>query len=265
MELRYKKLARRGVRTLEAYNQQVRQLPLPTSPAADAEEDPQELPYIVIVIDELADLMMVASREVEESITRLAQMARAVGIHLVLATQRPSVDVITGLIKANFPARISFRVASRIDSRTILDANGAESLLGRGDMLFLPPGSSRLMRAHGPMVTEEEVSRVADYLRARGRPVYNESILESPEDRQGPASSDGARDPLYDKAVRLVAEMGKASTSALQRRLRIGYGRAASLLDAMEADGIVGPPEGSRPREVLVKPDFFEEIDNRIQ
>jgi S-DNA-T family DNA segregation ATPase FtsK/SpoIIIE len=182
-----------------------------------------------------------------------------------LATQRPSVDVITGLIKANFPARISFRVATRIDSRTILDSNGAEALLGRGDMLFLPPGSSRLMRAHGPMVTEEEVTRVADYLRAQGRPAYNESILQTPEERRGPGNPDGGRDELYDQAVRLVVEMGKASTSALQRRLRIGYGRAASLLDAMESDGIIGPPEGSRPREVLVKPDFFDEIDNRLQ
>jgi len=263
MELRYKKLAKRGVRTLEAYNDQVRQLSIPG--LSDADDDAhEELPYIVIVIDELADLMMVASREVEEAITRLAQMARAVGIHLILATQRPSVDVITGLIKANFPARISFRVASKIDSRTILDANGAETLLGKGDMLFLPPGSSRLMRAHGPMVTEEEVTRVADYLRGLARPVYNESILQSPEERRGAGESDGATDELYDKAVRLVVEMGKASTSALQRRLRIGYGRAASLLDAMESDGIVGPPEGSRPREVLVKPDFFDEVDNRL-
>ncbi len=263
MEERYKKLAKRGVRSLEAYNDHIRQLPIPGIGQAEKEEDREALPYIVIVIDELADLMMVASRDVEDSITRLAQMARAVGIHLILATQRPSVDVITGLIKANFPARISFRVASKIDSRTILDANGAETLLGRGDMLFLPPGSSRIMRAHGPMVTEEEVSRVADYLKAQGRPVYNESILESPEERSARMEPDGNLDPLYDTAVRLVVAMGKASTSAMQRRLRIGYGRAASLLDAMEADGIVGPPEGSKPREILVRADYFEEIDNR--
>lgn len=262
MENRYKKLATRGVRTLEAYNDQIRQLPIPGFGEEDPEDNHEELPYIVIVIDELADLMMVAARDVEESITRLAQMARAVGIHLILATQRPSVDVITGLIKANFPARISFRVATKIDSRTILDANGAQCLLGRGDMLFLPPGSSRLTRAHGPMVTEDEVTRVTDYLRAQGKPAYNESILESPEERHGKGDSDGSNDELYDRAARLVVEMGKASTSALQRRLRIGYGRAASLLDAMEADGMVGPPEGSRPREVLVKPDYFEEIDN---
>jgi S-DNA-T family DNA segregation ATPase FtsK/SpoIIIE len=262
MEGRYKKLARRSVRTLEAYNEQIRQLPPPAMDEQDKEDDRTGLPYIVIVIDELADLMMVAPKDVETCITRLAQMARAVGIHLVLATQRPSVDVITGLIKANFPARISFRVASKVDSRTILDANGAESLLGRGDMLFLPPGSSRLMRAHGPMVTEEEVTRVADYLKAQGKPAYNESILELPEERRAP-EADGSNDALYEDAARLVVDMGKASTSALQRRLRIGYGRAASLLDAMEADGIVGPPDGSRPREVLVKPDFFEEFDDR--
>ena len=263
MEGRYKKLAKRGVRTLEAYNEHIRRMPIPAVGEIENDEDRDTLPYIVIVIDELADLMMVASRDVEDSITRLAQMARAVGIHLILATQRPSVNVITGLIKANFPARISFRVASKIDSRTILDANGAETLLGRGDMLFLPPGSSRLMRAHGPMVTEEEVTRVADYLKAQGKPTYNESILESPEERRARMEPDGNLDPLYDSAIRLVVSMGKASTSALQRRLRIGYGRAASLLDAMEADGMVGPPDGSRPREILVSADYFEEIDNR--
>ena len=264
MEGRYKKLAKRGVRTLDAYNEHIQQLPIPGfgDEPENEEQEREPLPYIVIVIDELADLMMMVSRDVEDSITRLAQMARAVGIHLILATQRPSVDVITGLIKANFPARISFRVATKIDSRTILDSNGAECLLGRGDMLFLPPGSSRLMRAHGAMVTEEEVTRVVDFLKTQGKPAYNESILETPEERRASMGSDGATDELYDKAVRLVVEMGKASTSALQRRLRIGYGRAASLLDAMEADDIVGPPDGSRPREVLVKPDYFEEIDN---
>ncbi len=262
MEGRYKKLAKRGVRSLDAYNDHIKQMPIPGIGEPDDEEERDPLPYIVIVIDELADLMMVASRDVEESITRLAQMARAVGIHLILATQRPSVDVITGLIKANFPARVSFRVASKIDSRTILDSNGAESLLGRGDMLFLPPGSARLMRAHGPMVTEDEVMRVADYLKAQGKPTYNERILESPEERRESMEPDGATDELYDKAARLVVDMGKGSTSALQRRLRIGYGRAASILDAMEADGIIGPPEGSKPREVLVKSSYFEEIDN---
>jgi S-DNA-T family DNA segregation ATPase FtsK/SpoIIIE len=263
MESRYKKLAKRGVRALEAYNDQVRQLPIPGLDSdSDGDEDREPLPYIVIVIDELADLMMTAAREVEESITRLAQMARAVGIHLVLATQRPSVDVITGLIKANFPARISFRVASKVDSRTILDSNGAEQLLGRGDMLFLPPGSSRLMRVHGPLVTEDEVMRVADFLKKQGQPTYNEDILETPEERRETGDGDGEVDALYDDAVRIVVDMGKASTSVLQRRLRIGYGRAASLLDAMEREGVIGPPDGSKPRAVLIdRKDYFSEAE----
>jgi len=262
METRYKKLATRGVRTLEAYNDQVKQLDIPGLIGEDdAGEAPTPLPYIVIVIDELADLMMTAAREVEESITRLAQMARAVGIHLILATQRPSVDVITGLIKANFPARISFRTTSKVDSRTILDSNGAEQLLGRGDMLFMPPGSSRLMRVHGSLVTEEEVTRVVDFLKAQGQPVYNERILEPPaESQEAEDGGDGELDEVYDDAVRIVFEMGKASTSALQRRLRIGYGRAASLLDGMQRAGIVGPPDGSKPRVVLVKKeDYYSE------
>ena len=259
MEARYKKLADRGVRNLEVYNEHTKQLPIPglSDESSDAGGDRERLPYIVIVIDELADLMMTAPREVEESITRLAQMARAVGIHLILATQRPSVDVITGLIKANFPARISFRVASKVDSRTILDSNGAEQLLGRGDMLFLPPGSSRLMRVHGPLVTEEEVTQVVEFLKTQGKPAYNERILESPEERAGPAETDGEIDELYEEARRIVIEMGKASTSVLQRRLRIGYGRAASLLDAMERDGIIGPPDGTKPREVLINRDDY--------
>jgi DNA segregation ATPase FtsK/SpoIIIE, S-DNA-T family len=253
MESRYKKLAKRGVRNLEVYNEQVKQLPIPgINDQVDAEEERDPLPYIVIIIDELADLMMTSPREVEESITRLAQMARAVGIHLILATQRPSVDVITGLIKANFPARISFRVASKVDSRTILDSNGAEQLLGRGDMLFLPPGSSRLMRVHGPLVTEEEVALVVEFLKRQGRPAYNQQILESPDERGNLGESDGTVDEFYDDAVKIVVDMGKASTSVLQRRLRIGYGRAASLLDAMERDGIIGPPDGTKPRAVLV-------------
>ena len=253
MEGRYKKLAKRGVRTLEAYNEQIKQLPIPgLNDQVVDEEDREPLPYIVIIIDELADLMMTAPREVEESITRLAQMARAVGIHLILATQRPSVDVITGLIKANFPARISFRVASKVDSRTILDSNGAEQLLGRGDMLFLPPGSSRLARVHGPLVTEEEVAAVVEFLKQQGKPAYNERILESPEERTEFGESDGQVDELYDDAVKIVMDMGKASTSVLQRRLRIGYGRAASLLDAMERDGIIGPPDGTKPRALLI-------------
>jgi DNA segregation ATPase FtsK/SpoIIIE, S-DNA-T family len=260
MELRYKKLAKRGVRNLEAYNDQVKQLPIPglNESPGEIEDDRDPLPYIVIVIDELADLMMTSPREVEESITRLAQMARAVGIHLILATQRPSVDVITGLIKANFPARISFRVASKVDSRTILDSNGAEQLLGRGDMLFLPPGSSRLQRVHGPLVTEEEVIQVVEFLKKQGKPAYNQRILESPEEReQFDDESNSETDELYEQARRIVIEMGKASTSVLQRRLRIGYGRAASLLDAMERDGLIGPPDGTKPRELLVNRDDY--------
>jgi DNA segregation ATPase FtsK/SpoIIIE, S-DNA-T family len=260
MESRYKKLAKRGVRNLEAYNEQVKQLPIPglNQTHGEAEDDRDPLPYIVIIIDELADLMMTAPREVEESITPLAQMARAVGIHLILATQRPSVDVITGLIKANFPARISFRVASKVDSRTILDSNGAEQLLGRGDMLFLPPGSSRLLRVHGPLVTEEEVIQVVEFLKKQGKPTYNQHILESPEERaEFDAEVDSAVDELYEEARRIVIEMGKASTSVLQRRLRIGYGRAASLLDAMERDGLIGPPDGTKPRELLVNRDDY--------
>jgi S-DNA-T family DNA segregation ATPase FtsK/SpoIIIE len=264
METRYKKLATRGVRTLEAYNEQVMQLDIPGlgAESADGEDAPGPLPYIVIIIDELADLMMTAAREVEESITRLAQMARAVGIHLILATQRPSVDVITGLIKANFPARISFRTTSKVDSRTILDTNGAEQLLGRGDMLFLPPGSSRLMRVHGSLVSESEVTKVVEFLKTQGKPVYNERILEAPSDEHNPedGGGDGELDELYDDAVRIVLEMGKASTSALQRRLRVGYGRAASMLDGMERAGIIGPPDGTKPRAVLIKrEDYFSE------
>jgi S-DNA-T family DNA segregation ATPase FtsK/SpoIIIE len=263
METRYKKLARRGVRNLEAYNEQIRQLPIPGLglESSDQDNDRDPLPYIVIVIDELADLMMTAAREVEEYITRLAQMARAVGIHLILATQRPSVDVITGLIKANFPARVSFRVATKTDSRTILDSNGAEQLLGRGDMLFLPPGSARLMRVHGPLITEDEVIKVVDFLKTQGKPVYNERILaEAPDEDSETIETDGELDELYTDAVNVVLEMGKASTSALQRRLRVGYGRAASLIDGMERAGIVGPADGSKPRAVLIKrEDFFSE------
>ena len=231
----------------------------------------QPLPYIVIVIDELADLMMVEPQGVEESITRLAQMARAVGIHLILATQRPSVDVITGLIKANLPARISFRVASKVDSRTILDANGAEALLGRGDMLFLPPASSRLQRLHGPFVTEQEISKVVDWWKAQSQPQYNEEFLKPVKDREreeeaGEEEEDAAElDAVYDDAVRVVVESGKASTSLLQRRLRLGYGRAARLIDMMQKDGIVSAPDGSKPREVLKPPEWLREVDESVR
>jgi S-DNA-T family DNA segregation ATPase FtsK/SpoIIIE len=205
--------------------------------------------------------MMVSARDVEESITRLAQMARAVGIHLVLATQRPSVDVITGLIKANFPSRISFRVSSKVDSRTIIDSNGAEQLLGQGDMLFLPPGTSRLVRVHGAYVDEKEVKRIADFVRSQGVPAYDEQIGLSEKEIQGDEFGEMKKDEKYDEAVRIVIEMGRASTSVLQRRLRIGYGRAASIIDMMEREGIVGPEDGSKPRQVLVKADYLERLD----
>jgi S-DNA-T family DNA segregation ATPase FtsK/SpoIIIE len=215
--------------------------------------------------------MMLDAGNVEESITRLAQMARAVGIHLVLATQRPSVDVITGLIKANFPARISFRVATKVDSRTILDANGAEALLGRGDMLYLPSGSARVHRLHAPFVTEKEIAAVVEFWRAQGTAEYEQKFLEAPkEEREGVAVGDGEAgsdesDPLFADAVRLVIEFGKASTSLLQRRLRIGYGRAAHLIDLMERDGIVGAADGPKPREVLKRPDWITEVEESMR
>ncbi len=215
-------------------------------------------PYIIIIIDELADLMMLDRANVEESVTRLAQMARAVGIHLILATQRPSVDVITGLIKANIPTRISFRLATKVDSRTILDTNGAEALLGRGDMLFLPPGTSRLLRLHAPYVSEKETAAVVDFWKSQGTAEYVEGFLDSPKDEraamEGESDEASEEDPMFDDAVRLVFEFGKASTSLLQRRLRIGYGRAAHLIDLMERDGLVGAADGSRPRELLKAP-----------
>jgi S-DNA-T family DNA segregation ATPase FtsK/SpoIIIE len=209
---------------------------------------------------------MVEGRNVEESVTRLAQMARAVGMHLVLATQRPSVDVITGLIKANFPARLSFRVATRVDSRTILDVMGAEHLLGKGDMLFLPPGSSRLTRLHGAFVTETEINRVTDFWKAQAQPEYDQSFLIAPPaEEEGDAAepADENQDPMYEEAVRLVLQMGKASTSTLQRHLRLGYGRAARILDMMQRDGIIGPPDGSKPREVLKRPDWLTEMSHQ--
>jgi len=271
MERRLKLLAARGVRNIEQYNRTFEKAQsLSLFDAAEGEEEHKPLPYLVIVIDELADLMMVDTNGVEESITRLAQMARAVGIHLILATQRPSVDVITGLIKANFPARVSFRVASKVDSRTILDANGSESLLGKGDMLYLPAGSSRLHRIHGPYVHETEVAAVCDFWREQAKAVYNQELLKPPSDEsvmsgEGGDGPDEVDDALYQDAVRVVCEMGRASTSTLQRRLRVGYGRAARLIDLMEKDGIVGPPDGSRPREVLKKKDWMRDFDQSMK
>jgi S-DNA-T family DNA segregation ATPase FtsK/SpoIIIE len=262
MENRYKTLAAEGVRNIEQYNRNVQQAITEKRTPKDGVE-PKTLPFIVVVIDELADLMMVASNEVEESIARLAQMARAVGIHLILATQRPSVDVITGLIKANLPARISFRVSSKIDSRTILDGNGAEQLLGKGDMLFLPPASSRFIRLHGPYISEQESARLASYLRKQGKPVYDETITA--EEKSTADGIEMDKDDLYDEAARIVVQSSQASISYLQRRLRIGFSRAARLVDMMEMEGLVSPAAGGKPREVLVAKDYFDEVDAQLR
>ena len=250
MEKRYRDLAGWGVRNIDGYNNEIMRRNL-VKDYDERGEPHKPLPYIVIIIDELADLMMTSGREVEESITRLAQMARAVGIHLVLATQRPSVDVITGLIKANFPSRIAFRVASKVDSRTIIDTNGAEHLLGRGDMLFLPPGTSRLIRVHGAYVDESEIGRIVAHSKAQGAPEYDETITQSEEEALGLEETNGEHDELFEEALRICVEMKRASTSVLQRRLRIGYGRAAAILDIMEREGLIGAADGSRPRPVL--------------
>jgi len=271
MERRLRVLAEQGVRNIDQYNKKIRKLQ--QEPGNLFDEGPadelQPLPYILILIDELADLMMIEGRNVEESVTRLAQMARAVGMHLVLATQRPSVDVITGLIKANFPARISFRVATRVDSRTILDVMGAEHLLGKGDMLFLPPGSSRLTRVHGAFVSENEINRVVDFWKQQATPEYDQSLLLAPPAEEEESAEDepisDEQDPMYEEALRVVLEMGKASTSTLQRRLRLGYGRAARILDMMHRDGIIGPPDGSKPREVLKRPEWLQEVGERVR
>ncbi|WP_298039826.1 DNA translocase FtsK [uncultured Desulfuromonas sp.] len=283
MERRYKLMADKGVRNIDGYNKKVAKeekekeklrakgkmvVEAVPEPMEDAEELPPvqieegeelehgHLPYIVVIVDELADLMMVAGREIEESIARLAQMARAAGIHLILATQRPSVDVITGLIKANFPTRISFKVFSRTDSRTILDQMGAEALLGMGDMLFLPPGTGALTRVHGAFVSELEVQRVVEFLKKQGDPEYDKSILDAPPSGEGvPGDDEDGYDEKWDEAVALVADRRQASISMLQRHLRLGYNRAARMIEKMEQEGIVGPSDGtSRPREVFVNP-----------
>lgn len=262
MEERYKTLAAYGVRNIEQFNRNVRAV-LESGEVPEEGKPNRPLPFIVVVVDELADLMMVAGNEVEESICRLAQMARAVGIHLILATQRPSVDVITGLIKANLPARISFRVSSKIDSRTILDSNGAEQLLGKGDMLFLPPASSRHIRLHGPYISEQESARVASFLRKQGKPVYDETITE--EERTNNQELLYEKDDLYDEAARIVVQAGQVSISYLQRKMRIGFSRAARLVDMMEAEGLVSPATGGKPREVLVGREYFEEVDAQLR
>jgi S-DNA-T family DNA segregation ATPase FtsK/SpoIIIE len=264
MERRYSVLAEKGVRNIEHYHQRAEKELKEKGKVyrrkgdvlEGGEEKPTEgmekLPYIVVVIDELADLMMISSREVEESITRLAQMARAVGIHLLLATQRPSVDVLTGIIKANFPARISFQVTSKVDSRTILDTIGAEHLLGSGDMLFLPPGSSKLMRLHGAFVSSAEIKQIVEFLKKQGKPSYDPSILLEVK-KEKEAAGEEEYDEKYDEAVAFVAETGQASISLVQRRFRIGYNRAARIIEKMEEEGVVGPSDGVKPREVLIK------------
>ena len=250
MERRYALLSEAGVRNIGGYNKKLEKNELKT---AEGAAPPVKLPYIVVLIDELADLMMVASREVETSICRLAQMARAAGIHLILATQRPSVDVITGVIKANFPARMSFQVTSRHDSRTILDGIGAENLLGMGDMLFMQPGGG-ISRVHGAYLSEVEIERVTAFLKKQGKPTYDESILRprGDEDGNGGEAQEEYEDELYDQAVAVVSDMRQASVSMIQRRMRIGYNRAARLIERMEREGIVGPGDGAKPREVLV-------------
>jgi S-DNA-T family DNA segregation ATPase FtsK/SpoIIIE len=262
MEERYKTLAAEGVRNIEQYNRNVLQAIAEKRTPRDGQYA-KPLPFIVVLIDELADLMMVASNEVELSIARLAQMARAVGIHLILATQRPSVDVITGLIKANLPSRISFRVSSKIDSRTILDGNGAEQLLGRGDMLFLPPASSRFIRLHGPYISEQESARLASFLRKQGKPTYDETITA--EEKTAADGVEMEKDDLYDEAARMVVQSGQASISYLQRRLRVGFSRAARLVDMMEMEGLVSPAAGGKPREVLVDKSYFDEVDAQLR
>jgi S-DNA-T family DNA segregation ATPase FtsK/SpoIIIE len=241
MERRYTLMEQERVKSFASYN--------------DSAEE--KLPLIVIIIDELADLMMVSSKDVEGSVARLAQMARAAGMHLILATQRPSVDVLTGLIKANFPTRMSFKVSSKIDSRTILDASGAEHLLGNGDMLFLPPGTARLQRIHGAYISEKETERIVEFLKSQGSATYDEAMLKSVEDEPGLAGLDGEEyDEKYDEAVAIVCESGQASISAVQRRLRIGYNRAARIIETMEREGIVGPADGAKPREVLARREY---------
>jgi len=264
MEERYQMMAALGVRNISQFNARVdeelaagnetfRLKSKPGQPEG-AEVPYQRIPYIVVVIDELADLMVVSARDVEESLQRIAQMARASGIHLVLATQRPSVDVLTGIIKANFPSRISFQVSSRTDSRTILDGSGAEHLLGQGDMLFVAPGTSKLQRLHGPFVTEEEVNQLVEFLRKQGSPQFDDTLLRMKEESDAREERGEDVDEFYDKAIEIVAETRNASISYIQRRLKVGYNRAARMIEQMEIDGIIGPQEGTKGREVFARP-----------
>ncbi len=252
MERRYDLLSRVGAKSIASYNEKVASGKIPET---EAEDPPERLPYIVLIVDELAELMMVAAKDIEISIARLAQMARASGIHLILATQRPSVDVITGIIKANFPARLSFQVSAKADSRTILDTVGAENLLGMGDMLFLPPGVAKLKRLHGAFISEDEIKRIVDFIKAQRQPVYLQEIQEHVSKHTVEAgAADLVDDPKYDEAVELVTRLGHASISLIQRHMRIGYNRAARIIEAMEGEGIVGPSDGtSRPREVIAR------------
>ncbi len=267
MERRYKLLAEVHVRSIDFYNRAIKdpevrkRLELTDTEGPVRESDLKPLPYYVIIIDELADLMMVAAAEVETSIARLAQMARAVGIHLIVATQRPSVDILTGTIKANFPCRLSFATASRHDSRTILDGVGAEKLLGKGDMLFLPPGSSRPIRLHGPYISEQETAALVRWLKKQGKPVLDPAVLAGPEDNGTEGGAGLIDDDLFDQAARLVVQERQASASFLQRRMRVGFSRAARLIDMMEREGLLGPAQGSKPRDVLVPPNYFTEVD----
>jgi S-DNA-T family DNA segregation ATPase FtsK/SpoIIIE len=273
MDRRYRLMRDKGARNIDNYNRTLDRETGNKKPVIDlteAEQDDdsnvmggslsqdaplahEKLPKIVIIIDELADLMMTVGRDIEEYITRLAQKARAAGIHLILATQRPSVDVITGLIKANFPARISFQVTSRVDSRTILDSMGGEKLLGNGDLLFLPPGTARLTRVHGAFVSDQEVRRVMKFIKQQGLPIYRPEVLEAKKDLDSAAAAEQEYDEMYDQAVAIVTETQQASISMVQRRLRVGYNRAARMIEQMERDGVVGPADGARPREVYAR------------
>jgi len=246
MELRYRLFARLGVRNIDIFNEKKKK-----GDFNGQEDIPEILPYIVVIIDELADLMLIAAQEVENAITRLSQLSRAVGIHIILATQRPSVDVVTGVIKANFPARISFQVASKVDSRTVLDMNGADKLLGKGDMLFLKPGESKPIRAQGSLVSDREIEGIANFIKEQREPIYDEDILKAQEKKLHGRTFE--KDQMYEEAVKMVLETKQASVSMLQRRLGLGYTRAARLIDTMEADGIVGPYRGSKPRELLIE------------
>ena len=246
MERRYELLSKMNTRNISQYNKKIEAIDKP-----DDDSELKKLPYLVIVIDELADLMMLASRDVEVTLTRLAQMARAAGIHLILATQRPSVDVLTGIIKANFPTRLTFQVSSKTDSRTIIDTNGAENLLGSGDMLFLPPGTAKLQRIHGAYISESELVQITKFLRAQAKPDYDDEVTEAAVVDSG-ADEEQEYDERYDDAIALVTKTGQASISMIQRHLRVGYNRAARMIEVMEKEGVVGPSDGVKPREVLV-------------